>query len=68
MSLRLKSLKKNYYKLLMSRFGVNFCFSFLVQAAIHLYEDCAKYPRKITYIYSPPHLACEALEVIIRVL
>ena len=33
---------------------------------MHLHEDSAKYPRKITYIYSPPHLACEALEVFYR--
>ena len=39
------------------------CFNFQLQAAMHLHEDYAKYPRKITYIYSPPHLACEALEV-----
>ena len=33
------------------------------QAALFLHEDGAKYPRKITYIMSPPHLAVESLEV-----
>ncbi len=41
--------------------SVNFSLHF--QAAEYLHEDCAKYPKKITYIYSPPHLACESLEV-----
>ncbi|XP_064599840.1 calcineurin-binding protein cabin-1-like [Liolophura sinensis] len=36
------------------------------QAAIYTHEDKAVYPRKITYVVSPPHLAVEALEVFYR--
>ncbi|KAK2144095.1 hypothetical protein LSH36_785g00046 [Paralvinella palmiformis] len=32
-------------------------------AAQYLYEDKAKYPRKITFYHTAPHLAIEALEV-----
>ena len=41
--------------------------SSLHQAAIHLHDDMAKYPKKITYVIAPPHLAIEALEVSQRV-
>lgn len=34
-----------------------------LQAAIYLHEEGAKYPRKILYQHSPPHLSLEALEV-----
>ncbi|XP_013404378.1 calcineurin-binding protein cabin-1 [Lingula anatina] len=37
------------------------------QAAIFLHEDKARYPKKINYIVSPPHLAVEALEVFYRI-
>ncbi|XP_064634995.1 calcineurin-binding protein cabin-1-like [Lineus longissimus] len=33
------------------------------ESARFLYEDNARYPKKIHYIVSPPHLAVEALEV-----
>ena len=38
------------------------CFS-VFQAAIYLHEEKARYPNKITYSVSPPHLSLEALEV-----
>lgn len=34
-----------------------------LQAAYHLHEDFAAYPKKINYVVSPPHLAVESLEV-----
>ncbi|CAH1784782.1 unnamed protein product [Owenia fusiformis] len=36
------------------------------KAAEDLYEDNAQYPKKITYLYSPPRLAVEALEMFFR--
>ncbi|KAL5007713.1 hypothetical protein ScPMuIL_016519 [Solemya velum] len=36
------------------------------QAAIHLYEDNATYPKKITYAFVAPRLAVESLEVFYR--
>nr|KAG5701968.1 hypothetical protein BaRGS_034550 [Batillaria attramentaria] len=36
------------------------------QAAIYLHEEEAKYPRKILYQHSPPHLSLEALEMYYR--
>ncbi|XP_076450993.1 uncharacterized protein LOC143286923 isoform X2 [Babylonia areolata] len=36
------------------------------QAAIYLHEEEAKYPRKIQYHSSPPHLSLEALEMYYR--
>ena len=35
----------------------------MFQAAIYLHEEEAKYPAKIMYHVSPPHLSLEALEV-----
>ncbi|GAB1609710.1 calcineurin-binding protein cabin-1-like isoform X1 [Argonauta hians] len=36
------------------------------QAAYHLHEDFAAYPKKINYVVSPPHLAVESLELFYR--
>jgi hypothetical protein len=35
----------------------------ILQAAIYLHEEDAKYPKKINYNFTPPHLSLEALEV-----
>ena len=35
----------------------------LFQAAEHIHADNAKYPKKIIYNYTTPHLAVEAQEV-----
>ena len=37
-------------------------FDLYLQAAHHLYENEAKYPKRITY-HNPPELSLEALEV-----
>ncbi|XP_052827464.1 calcineurin-binding protein cabin-1 [Octopus bimaculoides] len=36
------------------------------EAAHHLHEDFAAYPKKINYVVSPPHLAVESLELFYR--
>jgi len=36
---------------------------FLFQAFESVHEEHAKYPKKIVYAYTTPHLAVEALEV-----
>lgn len=36
------------------------------EAAEHLHEDYAAYPKKINYVVSPPHLAVESLELYYR--
>jgi len=37
------------------------------QAAECLDDDGAQYPRRINYMYNPPHLAVEALELHYRI-